>query len=399
MDDSAPAGKSRLSEQQLRARWNAAIALYQDGRYADALARLEALRAHLPHDLVLLANLGVVSRDLGDLGRAERCLRAVCEQRPEDAAAHYNLALTLLRAGQLREGFAEYEWRWRLKEFAPQRREIAAPVWDGGPLGGRRILLYGEQGAGDTIQFVRYAPLVAAAGSGEVILEVLPHLERLMSWMDGGYRIVNALTERVGFDVQCALMSLPHRFSTGLDSIPPPARFRIPPGARDRWRARFAPGVRNIGVVWAGNPLNPNDAFRSIPPELFAPLAGLPGIRCFCLQVGADAAGPTAPAVVSVPGVEPLAGELADFANTAAAISCLDLVIAADTAVAHLAGSLSIPVWLLTAYASDWRWLLDREDSPWYSSLRIFRQKAPGDWAEVLARVAAEAARFVSARP
>jgi hypothetical protein len=252
-------------------------------------------------------------------------------------------------------------------------------LWGGEPLAGRRILLWGEQGAGDGIQFVRYAPLVRNAG-GDVTLEVLPHLERLMGWMEGGYPVVNALTTGVEFDVQCPLMSLPERFGTSLESIPSAARFLVPAASRTKWAARLRTGRRAVGLVWAANPSYMNNSARSVPAHELSPLIRLTGVQCLGLQVG--------PASSETPeGLINLADELVDFAETAAVISELDLVITVDTAVAHLAGSLGKPVWLLLTYSPDWRWMLDREDTPWYPTMRLFRQKRPGEWGEVLDRV------------
>ena len=365
-----------------KALWDRGIALFGEGQYSQALACLHALEPSLRNDSRLLSNLGVIYRDSGDLARAEQYFRRLCATQPSDPGAHFNLAVTLLRAGRLPEGFAEYQWRWQLPQFAPQRRDFPQPLWRGEPLDGRRILIWGEQGAGDGIQFIRYAPLVRQAG-GDPTLEVLPHLERLISWMDGSYRVVNALSTGVEFDVHCPLMSLPERFRTELDSIPPPARFSIPSALRAKWSARLRTGLPAVGLVWAANPTYTNNAARSIPAALLARIVQLPGIRCWGLQVG--------PAAAETPaGVENLAGDLIDFAETAALIGQLDLVITVDTAVAHLAGSLGKPVWVLLAYASDWRWLLDRTDSPWYPSMRLFRQKSPGEWPGVVDRVIGE---------
>ena len=361
---------------EIQALWNRAIALHGEAQYREALECLRAIEGRMPGDPRLLSNLGVVLRDSGDLASAERYFRRVISKLPGDAAAHFNLALTLLRAGRLREGFVEYEWRWHVPQFAPQRREFAQALWRGEPLAGRRILLWSEQGAGDGIQFVRFAPLVRAAG-GNVVLEMLPHIERLTTWMEGGFPVGNALTPGVKFDVHCPLMSLPQRFGTDLGSIPAPARFDVPAELVSKWAARLRTRRANIGLVWATNPAYGNNAARSAPASLFA------GIECWGLQVG-PSAGETPDGVVN------LGEELVDFAETAAAISALDLVITVDTAVAHLAGSLGKPVWVLLHYASDWRWLLDREDTPWYPTMRLFRQRRPGDWGEVVARVRRE---------
>jgi tetratricopeptide (TPR) repeat protein len=303
----------------IEALWDQAIRLHSQSQYGDALDCLHSLEKRLPNHPALLANLGVVYRDSGDLVRAEHYLRRACAGRPNDSAAHFNLALTLLRAGRLREGFREYEWRWRVKQFREQRREFSQSLWRGELLNGRRILLHGEQGAGDTIQFVRYAPMVRGAG-GEAIIEVLPHLERLLGWMDGAYRIVNALSTGVQFDVQCPLMSLPQRFGTELDSIPAPACFSIPAEMKAKWTERVQTGRTNAGVVWAGNPKRYGDGARSLPAHYLLPLTRLSGVQCWSLQAG--------PAVAQTPdGIVNLAEELTDFAETAAAISVLDLSI------------------------------------------------------------------------
>jgi hypothetical protein len=364
---------------ELKSLWDRAVALFGECRYAESLACWHKLKAHLPDNPQLLSNLGLVYRDSGDLPRAEQYFRQLCDARPGDAAAHFNLAITLLRAGRLREGFAEYEWRWQVAQFAPQVRRFAQPLWRGEPLAGCRILIYGEQGAGDGIQFARYAPLVRKAG-GEVILEVLPQLERLMSWMEGGYPVVNALSTGVEFDLQCPMMSLPHRFATELNSIPPPARFSIPAELKAKWAARLRTGRMGVGVVWTANPQHLNNGMRSVPPESFLPLTNRPGVQCWSLQVGSGAAHTPA-------GMVSLSEDLVDFGETAAVIGELDLVITVDTAVAHVAGSLGKAVWLLLPYANDWRWLMDREDTPWYPTMRLFRQNRPGDWRDVMERI------------
>ncbi len=372
------------SADEVRALSERAAALHAQGKYADAIECLHTLERHLPGNPALLTNLGVVLRDFGDLQRAEQYLRLASAADPDNATIHFHLAQTLLRAGRLQEGFREYEWRWQVPQFAEQRREFPQPLWQGEPLEGRRVLVYGEQGAGDTIQFARYIPMLQQAG-GEVTFEVLPHLERLLNWMDGGCRIVNLLSNGGQHDLQCPLMSLPDRFGTTLDSIPPPARFSIPSDMKAKWSDRLRSECRRAGIVWSGNPKQYSNSARSVPGQLLAPLTRTAGIQCWSLQLGTAAA--EAP-----DGIVSLAAELTDFAETAGAISALDIVITVDTAVAHLAGSLGKPVWLLASYAADWRWLLDREDTPWYPTMRIFRQQRPGEWSPVIERVVAELA-------
>lgn len=334
-------------------RWERSLRLYAEGRRTESLELMLAIEAQAAGNGALLANIGVVYRDLGDLARAEDYFRRAMAAMPDDSSARFNLALTLLRAGRLREGFAEYECRWRIPQFQQQHVTLEAPVWNGEPLEGRRILLYGEQGAGDAIQFVRYAPLLRATGA-DVRLLVRPDLERLFTWLDGDYPVNQSLD----CDFQCPMMSLPHRFGTDLDSIPPPANFVVPEPRR------FPQDRLNIGVVWAGNPKHPNDRERSVSSEIFAPLTRMPGVRCWSLQVGRS----------DVPAsLEDLSGELTDFAGTAQIICGLDLVITVDTAVAHLAGSLGKPTGLLVAEACDWRWMLNCQDTPWYPSMKILR--------------------------
>ncbi len=359
---------------------NRALALEALARFEEALQDLRQVEAQLPRDYAVLVNTGNVLRDLGRLEESRRYLEDAIALQPDRSSAHYNLALTLLLGGDYRRGFAEYEWRWGTRHFT-KGPAFSQPAWDGSELAGRRILLHAEQGAGDAIQFARYAAIARDRG-GQVILAVPPALVRLMSWLEGCEVVSQAVTP-TPFEEQCPLLSLAHAVRTDLASIPPPARFCIPEDIRRKWAGLLGEKRgRRIGLVWAGDPVHRHDNCRSLPCELLQPLMDLPGVEWFSLQVGASAG--------RLAGARDLAPELTDYAETAAAIAALDLVIAVDTSVAHLAGSLGVPVWMLSRFAGDWRWLLGRSDSPWYPSMRLFRQQAPREWEPVTRAIAQE---------
>jgi hypothetical protein len=272
-----------------------------------------------------------------------------------------------------------------LPENQGLRREFAAPRWDGGDIAGRAILLHVEQGIGDALQFVRYAPLLAHRGARVIVL-CQPPLKRLFMEMDE-VSVVADGEPPPEFDLHLPLMSLPRLFGTTLATIPADTPYlRADPVDVRAWNGKL--GDKNhfkIGLVWAGNRRHLNDRNRSCALETLAPLAAVSGIRLYSLQKG-EAAVETRNAPATMRLVD-LNDELVDFADTAAVITHLDLVITVDTAVAHLAGALARPAWLLLPFAPDWRWMLAREDSPWYPSLRLFRQNQTGDWSGVLTAV------------
>lgn len=346
---------------------------------AEALARAVALD---PRHKQALTNLGVTLRDLGRIDDALDAFDRAIALDADYADAHWNRALACLLAGDFERGWPAYEWRWRATGMQP--RPFEQPLWDGAPLDGRTILLHAEQGLGDTIHFIRYAPMVAARG-GRVIVECQAPLVRLVETCAGIQRVMARGESLPTFDVHAPLMSLPGLFGTRLDTIPAAVPYLAPPqdGKRELATAIDAASLRRkLGIVWAGNPDHNNDRNRSIAPALFADLAKRPDVALFGLQKGVEP-----DAIQALPGVPNLAPWLADFADTAFAVSRLDLVITVDTAMAHLAGALNRPVWLLLPFAPEWRWLLGREDSPWYPSMRIFRQARPGDWRGVMDRV------------
>jgi tetratricopeptide (TPR) repeat protein len=343
-------------------------------------------------------NLGAVLTERGDQADALPALRRAVELQPDYPDAHYHLAVALLRQGDFAEGWAEYEWR-RLKSGFP-RRDPALPEWDGALPAGT-VLAYAEQGLGDALQFVRYAPLLAATGA-RVVLEVPKALVRLASSVAGVAAVVAAGTPPPRCDVQVPLMSLPHLLRPQRDTIPGAPPYLHPdPAAAAAWGRRLAglPGLK-VGLAWAGAPRphdrqsNLVDRRRSLGLDQFAPLAGIDGFTLVSLQKGPAAAQGAAPpdrlALVD------LMDEVGDFADTAALAANLDLVISVDTSVAHLAGALGRPVWILSRYDGCWRWLLDRADSPWYPTARLFRQPRPGDWAPVVEAVRAALAETVA---
>jgi tetratricopeptide (TPR) repeat protein len=354
-----------------------ALADLDDGDAAEAHMRRAI---ELQPDLVEAhASLGFLLTGRGDLSAAvAACQRAIVLQ-PDFAVAHWNQGIAYLLAGQMAEGWAQYEWR---KQRFPAAFDAPppGPQWDGGPLAGRTLLVLAEQGFGDTIQLCRYLPPLVAAGA-QVVLECAPKLMALLRCLPG-ITLIPPRFKRPAYDVWVDQMSLPRLFGTTLQTIPcADAYLTADPVRVASWAKHLPPGVR-VGLVWAGNPVHSNDRRRSIPAAALAPLfAAAPG-TFVSLQVGPDAA------AARRFGLPDNAAALTDFADTAALVAGLDLVITVDTAVAHLAGALGVPTWVLLPHAPDWRWLLNRDDSPWYRSLRLFRQDRPGDWPGVIARVA-----------
>jgi Flp pilus assembly protein TadD len=380
-------GALALAPTLVDAEINLGSALFCQGRVEDAVAAQRRALALQPNHIHALKNLAAALRALGNYGEALAVYRQAVAAAPQFAEAHRDEALLLLLLGQFEQGFAKYEWRLRAStRGAPP---IEGPRWSGEHRAGGTILLQAEQGLGDTIQFLRYVPLVAQR-CDRVILNLPASLARL------GGDALSAAAHRTSFaeplppfDCHCALLSLPRIFATSLDNMPACATYlRAPPGSSDGWRREFAGERRmRVGLVWAGNPDHENDHNRSMPFAHMLPLFGNRQVGFYSLQVGERTADLQA---VADGDVTDLSGRLGDFGDTAGAIEALDLVISVDTAVAHLAGALGKPVWLLLPFVPDWRWLLDRDDSPWYPTMRLFRQARRGDWNEVIARVGRE---------
>jgi len=373
----------RLEPSYAEAHSNLANTLNALGRFEEALSHhLEAVRLK-PDFASGFSSLGGTLRAQGMYQEALTCYEQALAFNPGDANAHAARATLWLLMGDFERGWLEYEWRWMAKGFTGRR--IEGPLWDGQPTPGQRILLHAEQGLGDTIQFVRYAPQLKSMGA-TVLLECQPRLAPLLRHTPGIDEVVTAGDRLPDFDAHLPLLSLPRVFKTTLETIPRVVPYlRVPDDRIRAWRERLASdGRRKVGLVWAGNPEYKDDRNRSLDLSEFAPLARVPGVRFFSLQRGEAKANHPPEGLL----IENLESEVGEITDTAAAILSLDLVISVDTMVAHLAGALAVPVWTLLTHRADWRWLLDREDTPWYPVMRLFRQPASGKWQPVVERVA-----------
>lgn len=368
-----------------------------EGRGSEAVALFHRAIARQPDFADAHVNLSVALRDLNRLEEAGAAAREAIRLKPDSAEAHTNLGHTRLLLGDLEQGFAEYEWRFRLPDFSSPKRSFGVPVWDGGPLAGRTLLVHDEQGVGDGINFIRYVPLLKERGA-RVVVEVNTQLVRLFQGVEGADAVVGRFTPLPPVDASVSLLSVPRLLGTRVDTIPAKVPYlKAEPALLESWGERLAsvPG-RKVGIVWAGSPEHRNDRNRSLALESLAPLGQVPGVCLVSVQKGPAAARLERP----VPGMDvlDLGREIRDFADTAAILMHFDLLISVDTSVAHLAAALGRPVWTLLPFAPDWRWLMDREDTPWYPTMRLFRQARAGDWDGVLARVAA-ALRETVTRP
>jgi Flp pilus assembly protein TadD len=348
--------------------------------------RPDLLRAH--------SNLGTALQNTACFSEALDCYERALQLAPDDPQLHCHRALVWLRLGDFERGWPEYEWRLRCP--GNPQPNLAQPRWHGERVEGQTVLLHAEQGVGDTIHFIRYAPFVRHRGA-TVLLGCAGSLIPLLSSFHGVDHFVASEGPLPHFDVHAPLASLPGIFGTTLENLPA----KVPYLTADErlvetWARRVAgPEVMKIGIVWQGNPVHPDDYRRSAPLSAFRPLAELPGVQLYSLQHG-----PGSEQLKQVLGTWPvtdLAGQMKDeagaFMDTAAVMKSLDLIVTVDTSVAHLAGALAVPVYVALAFVTDWRWLLDREDTPWYPTTRLFRQRQAGNWPEVFGRIATTIAR------
>ena len=364
------------------------------GRLGEAIDAYTRAVAAAPQRAELHYNLGNALQQQGDFAAARAAYRQALALSPDFAEAQLEIAQCALTEGDFAAGWPAYEWRWRTPQMRDCRLPSEAPSWLGAsaltPLTGKTILVWAEQGAGDTLQFVRLVPRLLPL-AGRVIVRVQAPLRRLIESLDPRIEVISDEQPLPAHDVHVPLLSLP--LALGLDDVPPcPAPYlRADPRDVARWRERLGDrqGVR-VGLVWAGLSSGLPNPSRDIAPSLLAPLAALP-VEFVSLQLPAGE-------VPALPRLRIFTDELTDFGQTAALIETLDLVLSVDTAVAHLAGALGKPCWLLLRASGEWRWQHGREDSPWYPSLTIFRQRAPGDWEGVVARVAAALGEMIGRR-
>jgi len=430
----------RLRPHFADAHYNLGIALGKQQQHDEAMAEFRQALRFKPDFAEAHVHLGDVHRLKGEMDEALACFKQALRLKPALPGAHWNRALLLLLCGDFEQGWQEYEWRWAQHDFA--RRQFPQPQWDGSDLRSRTILLHAEQGLGDTMHIIRYLPLVKQRG-GNVIVECQPQLLRLLAGFPGIDALLSTGSLLPPFDVQAPLLSLPGIFHTTTDTIPravpylqanvklvehwrhemrespmsdgksPMSDVQCPMSEEAVLTSHIAHRTSHflVGIAWQGSVANPGDRQRSIPLACFAPLAQVPGVKLISLQKGPGTeqlcASPSPPpgggekrwGAGQIPVLD-LASRLDEesgaFMDTAAVMKSLDLVVCTDTAVAHLAGALAVPVWLALTTAPDWRWLLKREDSPWYPTMRLFRQTRYGRWEEVFERMAGELRTVVS---
>jgi tetratricopeptide (TPR) repeat protein len=362
----------------------------------------------LPGSTGAWSDLGVACVEDGKLAGAKEAFERAVNNDPGWGEAHHNLAQVLLRLGEFEKGWAEYEWRWRCKDFPSAIRNFSQPLWRGEDLMGKTILLYAEQGFGDAMMFARYVPLVMERGAKRVVVECQREIVSLVRSV-GDVEVVGYGEALPAFEVQCPFLSLPGVFGTRVERVPARVPYlRAEEEKVEVWKKRLGTtlntqhstlntqkGGMKVGIVWAGRPTHKNDHNRSMKLAQLGRL-GMEGVVFYSLQVG-PAAGEARETPAGMALVD-LSGELTDYSETAAVLENLDLVIAVDTSIVHAAGAMGKEVWVMLPFAGDWRWLGTREDSPWYPTMRLFRQEKWGDWEGVVERVREELQIFRQSR-
>jgi len=369
----------------------------QDRREAfAAFERAQQIEATGSENSDLFANYGNALQNSDRVQQALELFERNLPRRPH-SVAQANFSMALLAAGRLAEGWNHYEFRWFQDPLLPLRANFEQPVWSGQDLDGKTILIRAEQGIGDVIQFIRYAPRLKALGA-YVMLQNRPGMDEIAGAFDGVDRVLGENEPLPEFDYYIHIMSLPRVFGTDIDSVPAEVPYmRVDPNRVERWTKQLSDGRGlKVGIVWAGRPAHARDAYRSVQLQSLLPIRDVEDVQLYSLQKGVGAS--QLQALGAGAKIVDLQAQLTDFAETAVAISLLDLVISVDTAVAHLAGALGKPVWILLPHPAEWRWLEGREDTPWYPTARLFRQRKSGDWDDVVARVKAKLQDMASQR-
>jgi len=377
-----------LKPDYAKAYYNLANVLREQMNYADAQNAYRAAIQIDPKYVEAWNNFGQMLAGQRRIDEAVDAYSRAIELRPDHASSHMNRAMIRLMRGDYEQGWAEYEWRWKTPQLARGARTFPQPLWDGAELNGKTILLWAEQGLGDAIQFVRYAPLVNARGAARVVIECQAPVVSLLQTVRGVDQVIARGETLPSFDVHAPMLSLPRLLGTTVQTVPGDVPYLRADSVRvEHWSGRIAPHrrARNIGLVWAGNPSHVHDRSRSAPLAELRGLGEASDFQFFSLQKGASAT--ELSAAVPELNLIDVSQDLNDFSDTAAAMQNLDAVVSVCTAVAHLAGALAKPVILMLFYAGEWRWLVGRQDSPWYPTMRIVQQERPGDWPGVAARV------------
>jgi tetratricopeptide (TPR) repeat protein len=370
---------------------NRGVTLHRLNRFEDELASYDRALTVRPNYAEALCNRGVTLHEMRRFDEALASYAEALAARPDYAEAHFNEGLSRALIGDYERGLQKFEWRWRAEQ-SDQRRDFRQPLWLGADdIAGKTILLHAEQGFGDTIQFARYVPMVAARGA-RVILEVQKPLRRLMEGLAGATDIVAGGEPLPAFDLHCPLLSLPLAFGTRPEAIPAATPYlRAPSREMEGWKQRLGHGRRPIiGLAWSGGPTLRH---RSMKLKALLPLLDSDRDATF-VSLQKEVPSEDLPALKNQSSLAHFGHELSDFADTAAVVSQLDLVISVDSAVAHLAGALAKPVWVLVPFVPDWRWQFDGDDSPWYPTARLFRQDESRAWDRVIARLRAALSEF-----
>jgi tetratricopeptide (TPR) repeat protein len=380
----------RLNPEFASAHSNLGSILQQQGRFEEAIDLYQKALEFNPNLISAYNNMGLAFQEKGLYDKAMECYKTALSFDSRHPAVHFNTGVLLLLHGDYEKGWPEYEWRKQMTGY--QSRYFNQPMWDGSGLSGKRLLLYNEkgyEGFGDTIQFIRYAGRLAESGA-RIIVECRQELKSLLMTAEGIEDVIAEGDRMPYFDLHCPFLSLPLILETKLEDIPSYVPYlKTDFSTLKKWeeRLRHDDSSFKVGIAWAGDPGHPRYQYRSCSLGQFAPFAQVQGISVYSLQKGTAAIEEKPPAGLNFFDCRE---DIVDFLDTAALIENLDLVISVDTAVAHLAGALGKPVWTLLPFVPDWRWLLNRDDSPWYPTMRLFRQPSAGDWDSAISHIAAE---------